>query len=121
MGKLPLKLKKQCVVAYCYNNPDEHISFHSFPKSKELWTKWKKFTNMRFAGEPPSIKRMCSAHFTSDCFISELNTTDSSLPIQRKLCKTGKFTIQKLQDNLDILFSIYIYIYSPVMSHFAEI
>lgn len=88
MGK---KFKKPCGASYCYNNPDERISFHSFPKSKELWTKWKYFCNMRFAGEPTPDRRVCSDHFTADCFISELNPIDSSLAIQRTLCDTGTF------------------------------
>lgn len=89
MEKPTENIRKPCAISNCYNKPNEKISFHSFPSSKSLWTKWKTFCNMRSDDE--TSDKVCSDHFTADCFNSEIKSFGALPHTKRTLRPCGKY------------------------------
>ena len=83
----------RCVVGGCsnesYSSSDwsKVIALHRFPKPTErhLWNAWRSFVRQRRekTWEPTSSSRVCSRHFTDDCFANKtkylLSVDNSSL------------------------------------------
>ena len=66
---------KYCIAPGCFNTQkDKKLSFHRLPlKRPKLLQKW--LQNMRLK-DPPLYKssRVCSAHFTSDCYVRDFKS-----------------------------------------------
>ncbi|XP_060855440.1 uncharacterized protein LOC132933137 [Metopolophium dirhodum] len=78
--------KRYCCTPQCKNKQmsTSTITFHSFPKQKDLKLKWK--TALKIAKEVPKYAFVCSTHFDDSDFISSSKT---SSPAKIRRLKIG--------------------------------
>lgn len=61
----------RCVAANCSKFQQDGVSLHSFPfHDQRVLAQWTRFVNVKRAhwSGPSRSSKLCSAHFTSDCF-----------------------------------------------------
>ena len=63
----------RCVAFNCSNEPNSELSLHKWPTDKVQADAWRRFvSNKRKDWKPSSESRLCSKHFTKDCFENQL-------------------------------------------------
>ena len=63
-------MTRDCVVGGCLNMPKDGVSFHNFPNDETVRKKWIKAvdsTRKHWKG-PTKHTKVCSDHFSDDCF-----------------------------------------------------
>ena len=83
-----------CVAGGCSRTSDDGVSMHKFPTDASLASKWSKAIRVHrtnWAG-PSSSSRLCSLHFTSDCYDSETSMRQKMLLEDKRMnLKEGFF------------------------------
>ena len=74
----------RCVAGGCSNTYKEGVSFFNFPKERPRRRIWiSKVQTTRAKWTPTEHSKLCSAHFTDDCFETEVALA-SSMGINRR-------------------------------------
>lgn len=80
MGKIKANNTKvgneSCAVPNCFNSSSSNITLHNFPRAKDVLLKWKTFCKIKHTEYVSKKFKVCSAHFTPDCFVFEQNLLD---------------------------------------------
>lgn len=93
-----------CAVAGCTNNSDNakklKLSFHVFPKDKNLHKQWQHFCKRKDEFNTKTA-RICSEHFLENNYERDLKSELLGLPPRRKL-KESSVPTQKNKNNFNI-------------------
>ncbi|GLV44833.1 uncharacterized protein CBL_14596 [Carabus blaptoides fortunei] len=79
----------RCFVTNCGNyyskTKSTDVIYHVFPNCKKLAIQWMILCAKETQGQPPKYARVCSNHFSSDCYQRDLQHELLGLPIRKKL------------------------------------